>query len=112
MDRNPTARSGRHPLADLFVSLEGGDSLLIFPEGTRVEQGKEENFKPGIYHLARKFPEVPLIPVDLENLGRILPKGEFLPLPLVARVSLRQPITLEGGETKQQFLARAQQTLT
>lgn len=48
------------------------------------------------------------MPVLIENLNRILPKGEFLPVPLLGGVSFGAPMKLENGEGRESFLARAQ----
>jgi 1-acyl-sn-glycerol-3-phosphate acyltransferase len=68
-------------------------------------------FKAGLFHLARRFPEVPLVPVYLENLNRIMPKGTFLPVPIIAQARVRPPLWFELGETKLEFLQRARAAL-
>ena len=55
--------------------LERGQSLVIFPEGTRGSGEEIAPFKSGLFHLARRFPEAELVPVYLDNLARIMPKG-------------------------------------
>jgi 1-acyl-sn-glycerol-3-phosphate acyltransferase len=87
------------------------DSLIVFPEGTRSVSGEVAPFKSGIYHLARRRPDVELIPVLLENLNRILPKGEALPVPMLSRVVFGPPLTRLDGEAKNQFLERARAAL-
>ena len=88
-----------------------GHSLIIFPEGTRSLDGDMADFKPGIYHLANKVPTAELVPVYLENLNRILPKGHLLPIPLLSRVVFGQPLKLEEGERKADFLDRCRKSL-
>jgi 1-acyl-sn-glycerol-3-phosphate acyltransferase len=111
LERDGVTRAKGHPLQQIFDALESGDSILIFPEGTRTEGDTVAPFKPGLFHLARKKPEVSLIPIHLENLARILPKGELLPLPLIARISIKAPICLAKGELKPGFLNRAREAL-
>jgi 1-acyl-sn-glycerol-3-phosphate acyltransferase len=88
-------------------ALRAGDSLIIFPEGGRSPGGEIGDFKPGLHHLAREVPEAELVPVFIENLSRVLPKGEVLPVPVLCSVHFGAPVRLEAGETKQDFLQRA-----
>ncbi|MCA9134940.1 MAG: 1-acyl-sn-glycerol-3-phosphate acyltransferase [Planctomycetales bacterium] len=82
-------------------------SLIVFPEGGRADDGTMGEFKSGIYYLAKKRPDLELVPVYMENLNRILPRGEYMPVPLLSSISIGPPIWLESGEPKADFLARA-----
>jgi len=88
---------------------EMGDlySLIVFPEGSRGEDGTMGEFKSGIYYLAKKRPDLELVPVYMENLNRILPRGEYMPVPLLSSITIGHPIWLEAGEPKADFLIRA-----
>jgi 1-acyl-sn-glycerol-3-phosphate acyltransferase len=107
IDRKAAGRD--NPLQPMEEALAAGDSLIIFPEGTRAvdEDAGLGPFKAGLYHLAQRYPEVQLVPVHLENLNRILPKGEYILIPLLAAVSFGAPIRLLPGEDKRVFLDRA-----
>jgi 1-acyl-sn-glycerol-3-phosphate acyltransferase len=98
-----------NPLAPLIQVLEHGDSLIIFPEGTRGTSATPATFKSGLYHLAAQFPDVQLIPVYLENLHRSMPKGANLPVPVTCTVRFGHPLALAAGEPKESFLARARE---
>jgi 1-acyl-sn-glycerol-3-phosphate acyltransferase len=100
-----------NPLSLMCAALDAGDSLIVFPEGTRGDGLAVGEFKPGLYHLARARPAVPLVPVFLANLNRIMPKGTALPVPLIASVAAGAPLAAVAGETKDNFLARARATL-
>jgi len=82
-------------------------SIIVFPEGTRSLTGEILPFKSGLYHLLRLKPGLEIVPVYLANMNRILPKGEVLPVPLIGRVIVGAPMTLDPAEDKQAFLARA-----
>jgi 1-acyl-sn-glycerol-3-phosphate acyltransferase len=82
-------------------------SLILFPEGTRGSSEEPAAFKSGIYHLSRLRPGLPLVPAYIENLGRVLPKGEIAPVPLLASVTFGAPLSLADDEDKDAFLARA-----
>jgi len=104
--KKPTAHD--NPLADMLAALGDRYSLIIFPEGGRQTGLELAAFKGGLFHLAKDRPDVELVPVLIENLNRILPKGEFLPVPLLGSVSFGAAIKLEAGEEKARFLERAQ----
>lgn len=103
--RHPTQEN--NPLEDMLEVIDRGRSLIIFPEGTRGSGPEAGQFQAGIYHLVRSRPDIEAVPVYLENLNRILPKGEILPLPLLGRVVFGRPITLAADENRGQFLERA-----
>jgi 1-acyl-sn-glycerol-3-phosphate acyltransferase len=80
---------------------------VIFPEGTRSNKGEPQAFKAGLYHLAEQFPGVPLIPVWIDNVQRVMPKGEVVPVPILCTASFGPPLQLAPGEDKRAFLDRA-----
>jgi 1-acyl-sn-glycerol-3-phosphate acyltransferase len=100
-----------NPLRDMLAVLDAGESLIIFPEGGRFPGPEPQKFKGGLFHLAKDRPQVELVPVYLENLNRILPKGEVLPVPLLGSITVGTPIRLESGETKVGFLDRAREAV-
>jgi len=95
----------------LAEALGSESSLILFPEGTRGTGEEVAHFRSGLYHLARRRPDVQLVPAHLENLNRILPKGEFLPVPLVSSLTFGAPIQISDEETKAAFLARAREAV-
>ena len=96
------------PLGKMLAALEEGADLIVFPEGTRSDSGEIGPFKPGLHHLISKRPDLLLVPVFLENLSRILPKGELFPLPLMGQAVFGHPLAPPAdGETKAAFLTRA-----
>jgi 1-acyl-sn-glycerol-3-phosphate acyltransferase len=103
--------SARASIERMAAELDARHSLIVFPEGTRAQDGDVGPFKSGLYHLARTRPEAELVPVSLENLNRILPKGEVLPVPMLSRVVFGRPLVRIAGEDKTAFLARARQEL-
>jgi 1-acyl-sn-glycerol-3-phosphate acyltransferase len=95
------------PLEPLVEALSHGDSLVIFPEGTRGNKGDPQPFKSGLYHLAQQFPHVQLIPAWIDNVQRVMPKGEVVPVPILCSVTFGAPMQLLPGEDKRAFLERA-----
>jgi 1-acyl-sn-glycerol-3-phosphate acyltransferase len=90
------------------IAEEMGDrySLIIFPEGTRGTGETIAPFKSGLYYLCLQKPGVALVPAYIENLNRILPKGEVLPVPFISRVRFGETLFPERSESKPEFLAR------
>jgi 1-acyl-sn-glycerol-3-phosphate acyltransferase len=100
------------PVAQMAEALESGDSLILFPEGTR--NTTDELLLPvktGIFHLASRCPQVELVPVWMENLGRLLPKGEIVPVPLICSIAFGKPLRLAEGEARDDFLQRIRDAL-
>jgi 1-acyl-sn-glycerol-3-phosphate acyltransferase len=94
-------------LQPLYDVLEAGQSIVIFPEGTRGPERLPGPFKSGLYHLAQRFAGVELIPVYLDNLHRSMPKGTFFPVPLICTVRFGAALPRVADEDKSAFLERA-----
>ena len=100
-----------NPLLSMLDGLEAGYSLVLFPEGGRKAGDTIGVFQGGIHHLARRRPQTEFVPVYLDNLNRVLPKGEVLPVPLISSATFGPPIQLAEGESKADFLDRARACL-
>ena len=101
------------PLQPVKDVLAEGYSIIFFPEGTRNLNDDVEmlQFKSGLYRLSQQFPEVEVVPVWISNLKRVMPKGAFIPLPLLSTVIFGEPLVLNQLADKEQFLQHAQQQL-
>lgn len=111
IDRDAVSRKA-DPITPMQAALDAGGSLILFPEGTRnTTDARMLPFKSGIFHLARRCPAVELVPVWIENLNRVLPKGEVLPVPLLCTVNFGTPLRLADGESKNDFVDRARSAL-
>ncbi len=111
IDRNPETRK-LDPVTQMVEALDEGASLIIFPEGTRnTSREPLLPFKHGLFFLASKRPETDLVPVWIENLNNVMPKGEIIPIPLICTVRFGSPIHLAAGEPKGAFLDRAGKAL-
>jgi len=98
---------GEDAIAQMVAALDEGSSLILFPEGTRDRSGELGRFRSGLYRVATARPGVPIVPVFIANLNRIMPKGSLLPAPLLSRVTMGPPFCLDPGESRDDFLARA-----
>lgn len=99
------------PIMEIVDEIGDTYSVIIFPEGGRTPGPEVGPFKSGLYYLAKRRPDLELVPVYLDNMNRILPRGEFLPVPLLTRVVFGPPMWLEQGEPKAMFLERARQAV-
>jgi 1-acyl-sn-glycerol-3-phosphate acyltransferase len=120
LERGPTGKTkdseeghfvGRHLIEEMAEALGTENSLILFPEGTRGTGEKVGPFRSGLYHLAMRRPDVELVPAYLENLNRILPKGEFLPVPMLSLLTFGKPLHIELDEPKDVFLERAREAV-
>jgi 1-acyl-sn-glycerol-3-phosphate acyltransferase len=119
VDRGRTAPRGaagtkpcrQNGMSQMLEVLGAGESLIIFPEGTRGRGDDVGPFRAGLFHLASRRPDVDFVPVYLANLHRILPKGEVLPVPLCGGATFGSPLRIGPGESKEAFLGRARAAL-
>jgi 1-acyl-sn-glycerol-3-phosphate acyltransferase len=101
----------RHAIEQMLEAMGDDESLILFPEGTRGTGEEVAAFKSGLFYLCQQRPGLRLVPAYLNNLNRILPKGEFLPVPFISTLTFGPAMTLEAGESKPVFLARAREAV-
>ncbi|KXU37258.1 acyl-phosphate glycerol 3-phosphate acyltransferase [Ventosimonas gracilis] len=112
VERSSPSEDKSNKLQPLLDALNNGDSLIIFPEGTRnLTEEPLLPFKSGIYHLSEACPQIELVPVWIANLSRVMPKGRVLPLPLLCTLTFGEPLVRIEGEEKPAFLQRARNAL-
>lgn len=110
IERAP-ATDAPNPIDILLEGLSDHHSLIIFPEGTRGDGTTIAPFKSGLYRLGKARPDVELIPTYINNVNRVLPKGEFVPVPMLASVSFGEPMHVGENEDKSAFLDRARNAI-
>jgi long-chain acyl-CoA synthetase len=92
--REAGARAALRYAGDL---ASDGNCILIFPEGKRTDAGEILPFQPGVGMLASRL-HLPVIPVRIEGLERVLHKSAKFPVPGRARVKFGPPLRIEGGD--------------
>ncbi|MDQ0318392.1 1-acyl-sn-glycerol-3-phosphate acyltransferase [Pararhizobium capsulatum DSM 1112] len=111
IERDREKRTG-DPIARMAETLDAGSSLILFPEGTRNETDEPIlPFKSGLYNLATLRPDIDLAPVWIDNLNRVMPKGEIVPIPLICTVTFGDALRLRPDESREAFLARTSAAL-
>lgn len=100
-----------NPLSLMGEALQAGDSLILFPEGTRGAPEELGEFQPGIAHLVRKFKDIPVVPVFLRGMGRSLPKGEKILIPFFGDVVIGAPLDLSAQGDRTQILEQIQKEI-
>ena len=105
-----------HPLKKIHQALDAGESIIFFPEGSRGEPERMMPFKNGIAHLARRYPDMPVLPVYIHGAGKSLPRGEALLVPFILDVKIAAPLQYndmeeEGGKRRQAFINRLEKKI-
>lgn len=90
--------------------LKSGWNLVLFPEGSRSPDGRIQEFKPGVGHLANET-GTPVVPVHIRGAFQIMPRGQKLPLPGPARVRIGKPMAPEPKEGSREFTARVEKAV-
>lgn len=96
IERQRVSRTS-NPVDAMRLAVEAGDSLILFPEGTRGRGGEVGPFRTGVAALLEQVPGLAAHPVYLRNLGRSLPKGEVLPVPFFCEVTCGLPLRPVGS---------------
>jgi 1-acyl-sn-glycerol-3-phosphate acyltransferase len=108
---NPDAATRERQIQAMLEAMGGQWSLILFPEGTRGPGSEIGPFKSGLYHLGRRRPGLELVPVHLQDVHRVLPRGALLPVPVTCGVTFGPPLTVGPDEGKQDFLDRAREAV-
>lgn len=104
-----SGRARDEVLAEVITALEAGSIVILFPEGTRGEPEQPGRLRSGITTLARRFPDVPVIPVWLYGLGKALPRGEALLVPFHCDVGVGDALYWNGDPVA--FMSALEQSL-
>ena len=110
MNMLPILRKGfteeNHPLKMMGDALDRGETLILFPEGSRGEPEVMQPFKSGVARLLADRPTMRVVPAFIRGLGRALPRGDPIPLPVNAEIRIGEPRTYTG--TVEEILAKVE----
>jgi 1-acyl-sn-glycerol-3-phosphate acyltransferase len=116
---SPYIAINRSDARDSFASLENaieaikkGDSVIVFPEGTRSPDGKIQSFKRGAFVLAARSGK-PIVPITIVGSADIMPKGSFNFSRKPVRMIIHRPVTLEeiGSLNEKKLMESVYQTV-
>lgn len=97
--RDKVRTEGEDVLRPALDALARGEIVVVFPEGTRGDGDELSRLKNGVARLAEAYPDAPVIPVWIQGAGRVLPKGEVVPVPMTCAVLVGPPIHWQGRRT-------------
>ncbi len=89
------------PIPKMISELEKGNSLILFPEGTRGNPEELQPFKRGVGLVLCKKPEVPYIPAFLSGMGKNLPKGNTIIVPFNSSIRFGNPKRISIDDSKE-----------
>lgn len=104
--------SSTHPLQGAMDALDRGESIIVFPEGSRGEAEQLGEFKSGVAHLAKSYPHIAVIPINIYGAGKSLPRGEALLVPFIADVSIGEASYFRGSSVAEFTKALEEQIRT
>lgn len=91
----------KNPFAIMIEAIKAGQSLIVYPEGSRGKANEMQEFKNGIGHILLKYPHVAYIPTYIENTGSVLPKDRIIPVPFNCKVVFGDLHYCKGNNAKE-----------
>ena len=108
--RPKEGETGPDPIQMMVEVLQKGDSLLLFPEGSRGEPEKSQKFNRGVGFVLEQCTDVPYIPIYMKGLGKVLPKGDPVPVPFDSYLRVGEPV-FPQGQTAEEIVAEVEQKI-
>lgn len=99
----PVDRAGslEEALSEANHAIEAGETILLFPEGTRSTDGKIHEFQPGLGYLVDRH-DVDVLPMYIDGTYEAFPKGQPVPSPLKRTLKVYIGEVLDAGELREE----------
>lgn len=94
---NSSPSAIRRTMAKAERTLQGGMSVVVFPEGSRTRTGRMRPFHKGAYQLSMEF-GLPVVPVTIDGAFDVLPRGSWLPRPGRIKLTIHPPVDPPADE--------------
>ena len=94
-------RDGSHfknPIEQMDALLKSGESIIIFPEGTRGDPGIMQDFKKGVAILLKNNPEITYVPIFMKGFEKALPKGDGFLVPHNSEIIFGDPTKIRSDD--------------
>lgn len=98
---------GKDSFENIYKALREGYTILFFPEGSRGNPEEFGEVKKGILKISKKFSDIEVLPIKLSRTGIVLPKGSFLPVPLIVTINIKNSIIYTNDEQLKTDLVNA-----
>ncbi len=92
------------PINVMLQAIDNGDSLIIFPEGTRGEPEVKQTLKPGVAILLSKRPNTVWVPAYMAGMGTAMPKDDNLIVPVESKIIFGEVQKIAEGATVESIL--------
>lgn len=109
LKRNPFLQMHQDIFMEAKKALKKKEILIIFPEGTRGNSSRLQDFKTGIAHLTQDFPKVPVVPIFIHGTEKSLPKNEGILVPFITDVYIGKPLFHKKEDNKKWTLTLQEQ---
>ena len=106
----PREAGFRQSFAYAGEAVDGGYSILVFPEGRHTTDGKMNRFRSGIGLLAQNL-GIPVLPVRIDGLFEFKQAGKKFAPPWKIRVKIGAPLRFPAGSTAEQIAAQLQEAV-
>jgi 1-acyl-sn-glycerol-3-phosphate acyltransferase len=108
---NSSPAAVKQTMQEAHDHLQGGISVVVFPEGTRSKNGKIKSFKRGAFQLAVEL-NMPVVPITISGANEIMPKDAKIPRWGHITLTIHKPIVAPAeGHDMAQLMEQSQEAI-